>query len=125
MKRSPMPPRKAPMKRGQGPRSRGIAASVAKHPSGRRVRWLAEFAAAKREVRARSGGRCEVDAVVDCTGRAEHTHHVIGRVHPQANEPGFLLDVCHLCHGWIHRNPEASYRAGWLGHYDEIPLEAP
>lgn len=123
MKRSGPPQRRTPLSRGTGPRRRELARSTADHPSGRRARFLAEFAASKKVVRARSHGRCEVDAVVDCTGRAEHTHHVIGRVHPRANEPEFLLDVCHVCHGWIHRNPAASYKAWWLAHYDEIPKE--
>lgn len=125
MKRSPMPPRKARLqrtewKRTSGPRGRGIDAAVAKHPSATRARFLREFAAAKKVVRERSHGRCEVDAVVDCTGRAEHTHHKVSRNHPATNRPENLLDVCHLCHGWIHRNPEASYKVGWLLHYEEV-----
>jgi hypothetical protein len=110
-------------KRTTGPRGRGIDAAVAKHPSAGRAKFLREFAAAKKVVRARSRGRCEADAVVDCTGRAEHTHHKLGRVHPRANEPDHLLDVCHLCHDWIHQHPEHSYTAGWLLHYEDVPKE--
>jgi hypothetical protein len=123
VKRTPLV-RKTPLRRGPGPRSNGIADAVAKHPAGgRRARFLREFAESKRVVRARSGGRCEVDAVVDCTGRAEHTHHRLGRVHPRANEPDHLLDVCHVCHAWLHNHPEVSYETGWLLHYEDVPKE--
>lgn len=114
MKRSPLT-RRTPLR----------ARAITRHPASRRARFLTEFAAAKKVVRARSRGRCEADASIDCTGRAEHTHHKVGRVHPRANEPGHLLDVCHVCHGWIHAHPDASYRAGWLLHFDEVPKETP
>lgn len=114
------------MKRGSGPRSRGIANAVAKHPaSTTRARFLRDFRNAKAVVRARSRGRCEVDASIDCTGQAEHTHHRLPRSHPRTNEPAHLLDVCHVCHQWVHEHPEASYAAGWLLHFDETPKEVP
>ena len=124
MKRSG-PLKRTEWKRTTGPRGRGIDAAQAKHPaSTTRARFLRDFRAAKTVVRARSHGRCEVDASIDCTGRAEHTHHRLPRSHPRTNEPGPLLDVCHVCHDWVHGHPEASYQAGWLLHFDEIPKEA-
>ncbi|ALC05946.1 hypothetical protein CDES_07685 [Corynebacterium deserti GIMN1.010] len=61
----------------------------------------------------RSEGHCEVGLIaIGCTTRGEHKHHrkISGREHLVEN----LLDVCHICHEWIHRNPQLSRASGWL-----------
>lgn len=49
-----------------------------------------------------------------CTGRAEHRHHLQGRVGEGVDEREATLDVCAACHRWIHDHPKISYERGWL-----------
>ncbi|AKF28222.1 hypothetical protein YH66_12040 [[Brevibacterium] flavum] len=65
------------------------------------------------QVEARSGGNCEILLTgIGCTMRGEHRHHrkISGREHTIEN----LLDVCHVCHTYIHAHPALSYASGWL-----------
>ena len=74
-----------------------------------------ELVAAKKAVRRRSRGICEVGSEV-CTGEAQHFHHrkmrSAGGSHSERNG----LDSCWACHDFIHANPETSYEHGWLLH---------
>jgi hypothetical protein len=54
----------------------------------------------------------------DCTGRAEHVHHLQARSQGGSDDPANLAAVCHACHGWIHAHPALSYRMGWLRHWE-------
>lgn len=70
-------------------------------------------AAARRVVRARSGGLCEV------CGRAPATnwHHRVGRAHGGPWSPENGLDLCGSgttgCHGRITVSPALAYERGW------------
>ena len=82
-----------------------------------------ELAESRRVVLARSKGRCELGVVFGCRGKAEHLHHRRLRRHGDHRACN-LLHLCLLCHDWIHRNPEESYREGWLvkGHDDPASI---
>lgn len=72
--------------------------------------------AAKREVRARSGGRCEVGAPV-CVGRAVHVHHALMRSQGgNRHDPAKMIDACRPCHDYVHAHPSESFERGWLLH---------
>lgn len=78
---------------------------------------------ARRIVRARSAGLCEV-----CGLRwAESMHHrrKTGRVWASSN----LLHVCGDgtvgCHGWIEAHPNEAEQAGWWVRSYDVPADAP
>ena len=63
-----------------------------------------------RQVRGRSGGRCEVvvwelrdseNAYWRCVRRAVDPHHVIPRSKGGADDPWNLMAVCRVCHNWF------------------------
>lgn len=68
----------------------------------------------KKEVRERSGGRCEVRVPGVCTGRGEQVHHVILRGQGGPDELWNLLDACAACHRYVHDHPAESYENEWL-----------
>lgn len=74
-----------------------------------------ELVEAKKVVRRRSRGICEVGSEV-CTGEAQHFHHrkmrSAGGSHSERNG----LDSCWACHDFLHANPDLSYEHGWLLH---------
>lgn len=73
--------------------------------------------AARRVVRARSGGRCEAGTPACPAGwhDAHHVHHTRRRRgRPDDHDPAHLLHVCAAAHLWIHDHPARSYEAGWL-----------
>src|SRR5690606_34677777 len=75
------------------------------------------LAAAKAEVRGRSGGWCEASSPVCPPHRhpAVHAHHVTPRSQGGKHEAGNLLDVCAPAHLWIHEHPAAASALGLLG----------
>ena len=62
----------------------------------------------------RARGRCEARFASDCTGRAEHAHHVIPRGRGGLDLLANLCAVCHVCHRSIHDHPAAAGEAGLL-----------
>lgn len=71
---------------------------------------------AKRVVRARSKGRCEI-RTTDCTYWASEVHHVEpsgmgGRF--GKHDPDVLLDSCPPCHRHLHAHPNEAVKRGWL-----------
>lgn len=64
----------------------------------------------------RAHGLCEAKVHEDCTGRAEHAHHILLRSQGGSDGQENLLAVCHACHGWIHLHPGLSYELGFLRH---------
>ena len=101
MKRSPMPPRRTPLRQ-----------------KGRRV--LREEAARKafREALAyRSGGMCEVSTPACPPGphRGHDGHHLCHADKASGvHLPSRGLWVCRLGHDWIEQHPAESYARGWL-----------
>lgn len=65
--------------------------------------------AVRREVRARSGGRCEV-----CAQPAVHMHHRKLRSQGGRHEAVNLLHLCAACHEGVHANPGRSYSLGLI-----------
>lgn len=67
----------------------------------------------------RDGHRCRVPLPHDCTGRAEHAHHLcpVGRGGP--DHPDNLLSCCHNGHAAIHANPTESTALGLLRRRDD------
>lgn len=63
-------------------------------------------ARAKKAVKARSGGRCELQGPT-CLGVAHDVDHVFGRKGPDPHNPSQLLHVCGFgnanggCHQWV------------------------
>ncbi len=102
MKRSPMPRRKTSMRRTGGRQRFPSPANEA----------LLE---GQRQVRARSGGRCEV-ALDCCTTWAAQVHHVVLRSAGGADTADNLLHVCMPCHNWIHANPDDARTRGLYGY---------
>lgn len=48
-----------------------------------------------------------------CTGAAAHVHHRKLRRFGD-HRPVNLLDVCHVCHDYIHGHVRWAYDHGWL-----------
>jgi hypothetical protein len=106
MKRSPMPPRKTPLKRGSR-----------LSPVGAKTRREASAVAAFRlALHVRSGGFCEARTPACPEGRHEgvHAHHIRLRSQGGGHDPANGLLVCAASHRWIHDHPAISYANGWL-----------
>jgi hypothetical protein len=89
----------------------------------RRTDWEADFRRGKAVARSRSGGRCEFDDGERCTKPAYPTHHRLPHVHPRANDPEFLLDLCTPHHTWVHANSGISFAMGWRLRFTDVPKE--
>jgi hypothetical protein len=68
--------------------------------------------AARRAVRERSGGRCEIRSH-ECTDLATAQHHRKRR-RDGGHGLGNLLDTCAPCHGLAHDQPAYARRRGWI-----------
>ena len=116
MKRSPMPARKTPMRRTSGPRGRGIAAAVAKHPAGRDV------LAANRELAfKRDNWTCQLrhpGLYHACQGPLV-AHHRILRSQGGTHDVDNLVTLCDWGHRWVHDNPAAARLLGLYGNPKE------
>ena len=71
--------------------------------------------AARKAVKERSGGLCELGGD-GCMGRARDIHHVYGRRGPDPHRPDKLLHLCGHgnldgCHGLVHSRAEWRERA--------------
>lgn len=68
----------------------------------------------RREIAARSGGRCEAGIQGVCTGYANHVHHILRRSQGGLGVLSNGLHVCSECHGWIHSHVKIALSMGWL-----------
>lgn len=68
---------------------------------------------ARRQVRARSGGRCELGWVCDGTATATDYAHRVARSQGGPWTAGNAADACRLCHQHAHAHPVQSRRRGW------------
>ena len=57
---------------------------------------------------------CDVHYLPACTGRYEHTHHILPRSAGGPDTRANALPVSNVHHIYIHANPEESYRLGLL-----------
>ena len=84
------------------------------------------------ELAGRSGGICEIQAVV-CRYEALHPCHRIGEGaggrHGAAavlnDRLSNVLHGCWECHDWCHRNPRAARAEGWMLRNGDDPLVEP
>lgn len=76
----------------------------------RRRRWEKEYKVGAEKAAKRTGGRCE-----RCGAPAQHTHHKLGRRHPDANRDENLMPICLLCHDWVHKHPAEAREQGYMG----------
>ncbi len=99
-----------PLDRGRKPLPARSAKAKASDP---------ELEAARRVVRARSDGACEIADPVACgTGErhdGHHAHHVLRRPHTGGvHDPARMLWVCWTGHRWAHDHPAVSNVRGWI-----------
>lgn len=101
------------MKRKKALNARSIKAST-KSPEERRARKL---------VRRRSSGLCEIQIEDVCTGRATDWCHRIREGQGGPWSPTNGLHGCRACHTWTHLNPAAARVKRWaLKTYDSLTL---
>lgn len=77
--------------------------------------------ATRAAIRRRSGGMCEAKVSEYCRRFAEHVHHVLRRPHCTQQDLSDGLDVCMVCHEWIHAHPAESERLGLLRRSGGLP----
>lgn len=71
--------------------------------------------ATRRQLRARSRGRCEaVDLAHDCTHQATHAHHILRRSQGGKHYLENLLHVCLNGHDAIHDRIAEAVALGYL-----------
>jgi hypothetical protein len=112
MKRTALPPRRTPIKRGKPIARSRIKRKPAPHGFPERTRMA---------VRRRSGGRCEAGAS-PCVGTASHFHHRKLRRSKDHSESN-CLHVCSACHEFMHRNPLLARVMGWIVSQEHDPTE--
>ena len=114
MRRSSMPPRRAPMRRMPITATAGGMRRTKINPvSARRRARDAGYPAARRAVYERADGTCA--AVTDgCLGAGTQVHHIAGRGGPDPHRLDNLQLVCPPCHEHIHANPAEAFAAGWM-----------
>lgn len=110
LRRSPMPPREIPLERGTRT-LRSSGPTKAKHPTVTR-----EERSAKKTVRVRSGGLCELRVPGVCLGTYREWSHRWAEGQGGLWLPSNGLASCGWagCHGWLHRNPEKAKALGWI-----------
>jgi hypothetical protein len=96
MKQSGPIQRRTPLKPGGPLRRTEFKQKAPKQPRG--------WAKARKAVRERSGGLCEVKTPA-CTGIASDCHHVLNRSQGGKSDVELLLDACRSCHDYIGHNP--------------------
>jgi hypothetical protein len=80
----------------------------------------------RKAVTLRSGGQCELQVLVKedlgravrwyperCPAEAHEKSHRHGRGTGGGWSPANILDLCSLCHRWLHANPETAREGGW------------
>lgn len=94
-----------------------------------RPRVTAEAREAKRIVRARSGGWCELGIPGVCEGRATNFSHRVGAAHGGPYSAVNGLDACGSgttgCHGWATHNRTVARERGWILFSTDDPAASP
>ena len=78
-----------------------------------------------RVVLSRADGACEALISSSCIGRGQHIHHRQLRSQGGRHSVANCVSICHMCHDWIHANPELAYDWGWLVKSYTDPEETP
>jgi hypothetical protein len=71
------------------------------------------WAKAVREVRRRSGDRCEARTPL-CIGVGQQTYHRLKRSQGGKADPAILMRICNLCDHYIETHVAEAYQRGWL-----------
>lgn len=103
------PPSGTPMARSSLPRNRKriapqSAKAKAKSPA---------YQDARRQVRERAGGWCELRTPV-CTKVGQEVQHLAGRVGALLTDVTLMRWSCRECHAHAHANPALAYENGWM-----------
>jgi hypothetical protein len=95
---------------------------IRRHTPLKRTAWVRKptrqqkgWAKAVREVRERSGNRCEAQTPL-CTGIGQQTHHRLRRSQGGTANPAILLRICNHCDAYLSANVAEAYERGWLLH---------
>lgn len=142
MKRSPMPRRRTPMKRGRPPKSNAEAIERAARKRtvnrladdehrpvlarrlAKEARKASEWQQAREAVEVRSGGWCEGNWPGVCVPgrhRAHHVHHRRLRSQGGGHEMENLLHLCRPCHDHAHSHVADAVARGIILHASVIP----
>ena len=104
IRRTGLPKRTAPLKRGKPPKRTALKAKINRNPHLVKARAVAHE---------RSENLCEAKWSC-CVGFGAHAHHIKRRSQGGADTADNLLIVCVPCHQAIHANPEVAYGIGHL-----------
>jgi hypothetical protein len=107
MKRSPLPPRLAPMRR----------SALSRRPTRRKVAYEAELALKRPVVLSRGCWMCSEPATV--------VHHRKLRAQGGTNDWANLLPLCWWHHEAVHRQPAIAHSAGLIVLRNEDPRRVP
>ncbi len=115
MRRSPMPPRKSPLRRSAAMPARDATIQKPSPRARNRARLIPR--SVRDAVKERSGGQCEwsCDGAL-CVTEATHMHHRLRRSQGGKHTVANLLHLCAACHLYIHDHPAESFAEGWLLH---------
>ncbi len=116
MERTPFPPRKAPL-----PRS-ALPCPTERKPRAPRRTQSVEERLARRLLRQRSGGWCEVDRAARSTDYSHRIGAGVGGTWSVAN----AIAMCREHHTWLHAHPAlARAGRGWRLLSTDVPVELP
>lgn len=96
----------------QRPKQRRGLARVGRRGRARQTAWQKVVAELKRETSRCAA--CEFHVLPDCSGRYEHTHHILPRSQGGRDVRSNAMPLGHAHHRWAHANPTAAYRLGLL-----------
>ena len=85
-----------------------------KQRSSKKARTDREWPAVRAAVIERDGGMCQALVAKDCTGRAEHVHHIVRRSQGGLHDMDDLVSLCRACHDYCHSEVAWSVANGFL-----------
>lgn len=114
MKRTRLKPGKPPQRRKPLPRSTLPRDRKPLRPvSAKRKAATPALAAARKTVRERAGGWCELRTPV-CIQVGSSAHHRAGRDGDRLTDPDLMAWTCEPCHAHAHAHPTLAYEHGWM-----------
>ena len=111
LRRTPMPPRKAPMSHGTVELKRTTPLERTPFRPTPKSDYEKDLDRARPTLHQRSKGLCEI-RLPGCQGNAVHPHHRKRRSQGGTNDLRNLLHLCPNCHNWAHANVALSVSLG-------------